>query len=100
MKIVMIEWEDTASYGDRWMEKEEACFKTTHPIISIGVLYQYDDKQLKIFQSESAKSKDYHNVLVIPRKCVKRLRPLGTVKYREVIIGREETWPGEIIPPM
>ena len=76
MRIALIEWADTASYGNRWMEKQEALEKMTHGIVSIGLIIAEDSEQIKIIQSVSPCDWDTHNEIVIPKGCIKRIRYL------------------------
>lgn len=73
MKIVLVEWVDSASYsGWHRISPETAGIITC---ISVGLLCQEDKEQLTLVQSRNDFG-NYAEFLSIPKCCIKRVRYL------------------------
>ena len=73
MKIVLIEWEDSSSYGGWHRVMPE--LDSISNCISIGILCQDSPKYVVLSQSKSD-SGNYGDTISIPKSCIKRIRYL------------------------
>ena len=74
MKLVMVEWVDSA-FCQGWMPKANAREHTYSKIVSVGILLCEDDSKITIMQSVSDKD-DAGDGITIPKCSITRKRYL------------------------
>jgi hypothetical protein len=73
MRIVLIEWEDSCSYGGWHLLSDET--DNISCCITIGLLCKENDDSITIAPSRSENIR-YSEAITIPRSCVTRIRYL------------------------
>jgi len=74
MKILLVEWYDTAS-GIAWTDLPSAKKRHTESVISIGILINSNRREMVILPNLSKSGAVFHEV-AIPKGCIKRVRQL------------------------
>ena len=72
MKLVMIEWVDSA-FCQGWMSKDNARNHRESRIVTSGILLAEDDERVTIMQSLSDKD-DAGDGITLPKCSIKRIR--------------------------
>jgi hypothetical protein len=76
-KIVKVEWEDSASYSG-WTKREKTEEFDPYACISCGILVRTNKGSIGVTHSIS--KQDVDNVMVIPKKAVKKVEVIGKIK--------------------
>ena len=76
-KIVKVDWLDTASYNG-WTKREKVKEFDLYEAISCGILVKTAKGTIGVTHSIS--KQDVDNVMVIPKKVVKKIEVLGRIK--------------------
>ena len=76
-KIVKVEWEDSASYSG-WTKREKTEEFDPYLCISCGILVR--TKRGSIGVTHSISKQDVDNVMVIPRKTIKKIETIGDIR--------------------
>ena len=84
MKLVLIEWEDSYSYGG-WHARDSG-LDIVAACVSMGLLIDGNDNQVTIAQSMSKTSGNIGDTITIPKGCIKRMRTLKVVDQLEPLI--------------
>ena len=74
MKLVMVEWDDITSHALSWVSRDDICDMNTTKCVTVGILCERDDTQLKVCLSINHSNTS--QVIVIPRSCITRWRYL------------------------
>ena len=74
MKMVLVEWDDSCSHANEWMDREEE--KGLAHCISIGFMVYKERDKVALAQSFHPSEDNVHNEFVIPRGCIKRIKEL------------------------
>jgi len=76
MKLVMVEWVDSA-FMQGWMERDAIKMLTLSPCVSIGLLVAENNKQITLVQSACMDKSQYGDGITIPKACIERIRYLN-----------------------
>lgn len=74
MLIVEVEWDDSCSYANQWMQPNDNLEASLCK--SVGYLVAKNKNRIVLAQSQHDDSDEVHNQFVIPRGCVKSIRNL------------------------
>jgi len=74
MKLILVEWIDACSGYGGWTPREELSHFSVTPNISMGILYEETDKEIKIVPNLNACNLSCPTA--IPKVCIKRMRQL------------------------
>ncbi len=75
MRIVMVEWVDSA-FAQGWMSREVITHHRVSGIVSVGILVNENKEQITIVQGASMDKDQYGDGITIPKCSIKRVRSL------------------------
>ena len=76
-KVVRVDWLDTASYNG-WTKRDKVKEFDLYEAISCGILVKSDKESIGVTHSIS--KQDVDNVIVIPKKVIRKIEVLGQIK--------------------
>jgi len=76
-KIVKVDWLDCASYNG-WTRREKVSELDLYEAISCGILVKSNKASIGVTHSIS--KQDVDNVIVIPKKVIKKIEVIGQIK--------------------
>ena len=77
MKLVIIQWVDSTTLGERWHYGEEAKEVDVNECNAVGYIVSKDKRKVGLAQAVCLKTDSAINLLAIPMGCIKSIKPLG-----------------------
>ena len=75
IRCVHIEWVDSKTWSNAWMDKDDLILLKLPHCTSEGRVLKEDSESIFLYQSNS--EGEYLNIIGIPKACIKQLKELG-----------------------
>lgn len=76
MKEVKVLWEDSKFYSHEWVNTDEIALIDVGDCETMGFLVFENENRIAVAQSINIECETFHNLMIIPRKCIKKIKVL------------------------